>query len=69
MSKGIDFQHVAREQYCSSIGHKAIDQALKKRILINMGALQRNVFVLLPQHAMACFDSIHHVALTIGINK
>ena len=69
MSKFIDFQYLAKEQYGSRKGHKAIDQALNKRLFINMTALQHTAFVPCYQDIIACFDRICHAALVIGLTR
>ena len=67
MSKASDFGQLAREQYGRQKGHKAIDQALNKRLAVDMAALQRTVSVFFSQDAMACFDRISHASLAIGL--
>ena len=69
MDKAANFGQLAKEQYGSCKGHKAIDQALNKRLAVDMAALQRIALVLCSQDAMSCFDRIAHAALAIGLKQ
>ena len=69
MDKAACFGQLAKEHYGSRKGHKAIDQALNKRLTVDMAALQGPAFVLYSQDAMSCFDRISHAVLAIGLKR
>jgi hypothetical protein len=54
------FGHLAREQYGSRQGHKAIDQATNKQLTTDLLLLLREPGVVLSQDASGCYDRINH---------
>jgi hypothetical protein len=54
------FGHLAREQYGSRQGHKAIDQATNKRLTTDLMLLLREPGVVLSQDAIGCYERINH---------